>query len=72
LPLVFGSNRVILHYMTDIIYVVSGGYNYEGSDMDSVCLFIQREAAESYGRWLVDREGYHFYTLVERKIDATH
>ena len=48
-----------------IVYVVMGGVNYEGEDVDSVKVFMNRDDAVAYGESL---EYYEYYEIVETEI----
>ena len=56
------------------VYVVIGGWDYEGQDVDSVRLFLDRESAEWYGKELTvpdptyERTFYDYVEIVERTI----
>lgn len=56
--------------MKNIIYIVAGGWSYEGENLDSASLFTDKETAKSYGQWLVEHEGYDYFQMVERVVET--
>ena len=53
------------------VFVVLGGYEYEGCDSDSCDVFEDESLAEAYGQSLVDPDGeyrYDFYRVVQREV----
>jgi len=60
---------------TVTVFVVIGGWNYEGEDVESVQIFTTREESENYGNLLVNNVStdvnvshYDYYDIVERTI----
>lgn len=57
------------------VYVVAGGVNYEGEALDTVRVFLSRDAAVAYGESLkaeqVDPDGtqYDYYEIMEREVE---
>ena len=56
--------------MTNFIYVVMGGLNYEGENYETVSLFTNEATAISYGKWLVEHEHYDRYVIVKRVVET--
>jgi hypothetical protein len=52
------------------IFVVMGGWEYEGCDSQSVKLFFDEPSAEEEGKRLVDEEKYDFYNIVECPVEG--
>ena len=51
-----------------IVYVVMGGWDYEGENAGSVKTFMNRDNAVTYGESLVSNEYYHYYEIVESEV----
>ncbi len=52
-----------------IVYVVMGGWDYEGENAGSVKTFMNRDNAVTYGESLVSNEYYHYYEIVESVVN---
>jgi hypothetical protein len=53
------------------VYVVLGGWEYEGCDYDSAAVFADESSAEIYGQALVAEAAeyrYDFYRVVPREV----
>jgi hypothetical protein len=56
------------------VYVVAGGVNYEGEALDTVRVFLSRDAAVAYGESLtaeqedLDETRYDYYEIVETVV----
>lgn len=54
------------------VYVVIGGFDYEGYDSDSVRVFSTLAEADAYGESLVKEDGgYDRFDVVSRKVDSS-
>ena len=57
------------------VYVVAGGVNYEGENLDTVRVFLSRDAAVAYGESLtaeqedLDGTEYDYYEIMEREVE---
>jgi len=52
--------------MIVIVYVVIGGWKFEGSDAESIGVFSDRDTAVAYGESLLVGNRYDSYEIVER------
>lgn len=50
------------------VYVAIVGIDYEGECADSIQLFTTLEAAEQYGKDVVERDNYDYYLVEEREF----
>lgn len=50
------------------LYCVLGGWDYEGSDVESLKVFSCREKAIEFGKFLVE-DGYDFYNVEVREVE---
>ena len=54
-----------------MVYIVLGGWDYEGCDIGSTQIFATEGEAREYGQSLVLVGGFHFYDLVVREVPPT-
>lgn len=52
------------------VYLVYGGFDYEGEDGDSIRVFSSEEKAELYREKLRKDSCYGYVALEEREVDA--
>ena len=52
------------------VYLVCGGFAYEGEDLDSVRVFSSKEKAEQYHAKLSAEQSFGYVKLEERELDV--
>ncbi len=52
------------------VYVVMGGWDYEGCDAESVEIFSTRDEADEYGESLVTVGGFHYFRVMVREVPS--
>ena len=51
-----------------MVYVVAGGWQYEGEDLASVQVFRNREDAVQHGEFVKNDQGYDYYVVQEVEV----
>lgn len=52
------------------VYLVFGGFDWEGEDGDSIRVFSSEEKAKQYRQKLWDERSYGYVKMEERQVDA--
>lgn len=53
-----------------MVYIVMGGWDYEGFDIDSTQIFVTEREARDYGASLISVGGFDYYDLVVREVPS--
>jgi hypothetical protein len=66
---------VVLFFITsnkenNVVYIVMGGWDYEGFDLDSVQMFVTEREGREYGESLISVGGFDYYDLVIREVPS--
>ena len=56
-------------YTINSIVVVMGGVNYEGPQVETMRVFVNRDNAVAYGESLVSPDSYDYYEIVEKEME---
>jgi len=54
----------------NMVYIVMGGWDYEGFDIDSVQIFTTEGEARDYGASLISVGGFDCYDLAVREVPS--
>ena len=53
-----------------MVFIVMGGWDYEGFDLDSSRLFVTERDAREYGESLVASEGFDYFDVISREVPS--
>jgi len=51
-----------------MVYVVAGGWQYDGEHLESARVFLNREDAVQHGEFLLAEDSYHYYKIKEVEV----
>ena len=55
----------------NMVFIVMGGWDYEGFDLDSARLFVTEREAREYGESIIDTlHGFDYFDVVTREVPS--